>query len=276
MISFKKYIGEKVELPPKMKNGVSRKDMPQIDGADMGDFLKFLDENGIKHSNKSVDPDTLKATQNQFHIAKVQSIIDKLESGIKKDKRIAVSKDNYVVDGHHNWIAHKNLKMKIAVVVIDLSVKELMATMHKYPKSYTKKLYEEFDLMLDEAEMCPMITQTQLDAFENIVDKLFKKYKIDFDFTRHFRERMGDARNNPCINLKELAGIIQKIYKKKSGGRDMFAKHKDAEAVIKDLQTDLNLPIAIEYNRDSDEFRVAMKTIMRKKNFTSPDPFIRT
>lgn len=122
----------------------------------------------------------------------------------------------------------------------------------------------------------PILTRAQLDAFEDIVDKLFKKFKIDFDFTKHFRERMGDSRNNPCINLKELASIIQKLYRQKASGNNIFGKYKDSEAVIKDMQTDLNLPIAIEYNRRNDELRVAMKTIMRKRNFRTPSPIIRT
>jgi len=44
-------------------------------------------------------------------------------------------------------------------------------------------------------------------------------------------------------------------------------QNPDSEAVIKDLQTDLNLPVVINYDKNKDEFEVINKTIMRKKDF---------
>jgi len=48
-----------------------------------------------------------------------------------------------------------------------------------------------------------------------------------------------------------------------------------AEAVLKDIQSDLNIPVAVTYDSNNDEFDVVLKTIMRKKNFTSPDKVIK-
>jgi hypothetical protein len=47
-----------------------------------------------------------------------------------------------------------------------------------------------------------------------------------------------------------------------------------AEAVIKDMQSDLNIPVAVEYDSKNDEFDIVMKTIMRKKNFRTPNKVI--
>lgn len=127
----------------------------------------------------------------------------------------------------------------------------------------------------ENAEVCDVISMQHMKSFEKIVDKLFAKFGINFDFTRHFRERMSDGRNTPCIDIKELAAMIQKIYKKKAAGSDIISKHVDAEVVIKDMQSDLNMPVAIEYDRKNDELRVISKTIMRKKNFRSPDPEVK-
>lgn len=112
-------------------------------------------------------------------------------------------------------------------------------------------------------------------AFEQFVDKMFAKFNIDFEFTKHFRERMSHERNDPCIDMKELASMIQKIYKKYQNGEKSLSKFVDAEAVIKDMQTDLNMPVAVEYDRKKDDLVVIAKTIMRKKNFRSPDPEIK-
>jgi len=118
---------------------------------------------------------------------------------------------------------------------------------------------------------CDLIGMKQIKAFESIVDKLFKKYGIDFKFTRHFGDRMGDDRNNPCISMKELAEFIKKMYARQGKSIKGVA---GAEAVLKDIQSDLNIPVAVTYDRKNDEFDVVMKTIMRKKNFKSPDQII--
>jgi hypothetical protein len=75
--------------------------------------------------------------------------------------------------------------------------------------------------------------------------------------------------------MKELAAMIQKIYKKYQGGEKSLNKFVDAEAVIKDIQSDLNMPIAVEYDRKDDELNVIAKTIMRKKNFSTPNPVLK-
>jgi hypothetical protein len=121
-------------------------------------------------------------------------------------------------------------------------------------------------------QKCDLIGIEQIKKFEKIVDQLFAKFNIDFNFTRHFGERMSDERNTPCISMKELAEFIKKIYSKQ--GKSIKSV-QGAEAVIKDMQSDINIPIAVTYDPRKDEFDVAMKTVMRKKNFTSPDKIIR-
>jgi len=144
----------------------------------------------------------------------------------------------------------------------------------KLTKKYKKDtpgedMNESFDSLM-EAE-CQLIGMKQIKQFEKVVDELFKKFDIDFNFTKHFGERMSDGRNTPCITLKELAAFIKKIYAKQGKSIKGVA---GAEAVIKDIQSDLNIPVAVTYDSKNDEFDVAMKTIMRKKNFKSPDKVI--
>ena len=55
---------------------------------------------------------------------------------------IIISKDNYVIDGHHRWLAHLNKNKIIDVLKIDLNAKDLIDKIHDYDKSYTKKLNE--------------------------------------------------------------------------------------------------------------------------------------
>lgn len=128
-----------------------------------------------------------------------------------------------------------------------------------------------FREFLLENSSCDLITVQQIKAFEKFVDRMFEKFNIDFEFTKHFGERMSDNRNNPCITMKELAEFIKKIYARK--GKSIKSV-KDSEVVIKDLQRDLNIPIVVKYDSKNDEFDVVAKTIMRKKNFSTPNKII--
>ena len=114
-----------------------------------------------------------------------------------------------------------------------------------------------------------VMTKSQLRSFEKVVDDLFGKYDMDFDFTSHFLDRINDDRNKPMIKVKELSELIKKIYIKR--GRPLKDK-ADSEVVVKDRQSNLNIPAVIRYDRRSDEVKVVAKTIMRKKDFLSPDP----
>ena len=114
------------------------------------------------------------------------------------------------------------------------------------------------------------VTQKQLDDLEKFADRLLQKFDIDVEFTRHFADRMNDERNNPAIKISELQKLFKKIAKEKG---NKIKKHGDAEAVIKDMQSDLNLPVVVNYK--DGEFEVVNKTIMRKKNFKTPDPEVK-
>lgn len=125
--------------------------------------------------------------------------------------------------------------------------------------------------IIERATSCDFVTLKQLQGIEKVLDQKFRKYEIDFDFTKHFADRMGDDRNDPCISMKELGQLFTKIYKnqgKKIKGDRSF------QAVIKDFSSDLNVPIAVKYDPRRDIFRVGLKTIMRKKNFKTPNKVI--
>lgn len=111
------------------------------------------------------------------------------------------------------------------------------------------------------------VSQQQLNDLEKFGDRLLKKFGLDVEFTKHFGDRMADDRNNPPVKVSEIQSLFKKIAKDK--GRKVSA-HKDHEAVLNDLQSDLNLPFVLKPK--GGELELVMKTIMRKKDFKSPDP----
>lgn len=116
------------------------------------------------------------------------------------------------------------------------------------------------------------VTQKQIKDLEVFADRLLNKFGIDVEFTRHFADRMNDARNNPEIKISELQQLFKKIAKNK--GKNL-KQNPDTEVVLKDIQKDLNLPVVINYNRKDDDFEVVNKTIMRKKNFSTSNKTIK-
>ena len=116
-------------------------------------------------------------------------------------------------------------------------------------------------------QTCSTFTEKQFKDLETFGDRLLDKFGIDIAFTRHFKDRMTNDRNRPCITIAEIQGLFKKIAKKKA---QQIKQMKDPEAVLHDLQKDLNIPIVV--NMGKEELLVKMKTIMRKKDFKSPDP----
>ena len=114
---------------------------------------------------------------------------------------------------------------------------------------------------------CQQYSRKQIEDLEKFADRLLNKFGIDIEFTRHFADRMNDARNRPCIKISELQQLFKKMHK--AGGKRIKG-HGEGQAVVLDLQRDLNLPVVIDMLKDG-TFEVRTKTIMRKKNFRTPD-----
>ncbi len=114
---------------------------------------------------------------------------------------------------------------------------------------------------------CQVYTAKQMADLEKFADRLLNKFGIDIEFTKHFRDRMNDSRNRPCIKISELQQLFKKMHK--AGGRRIKG-HGEGQAVVFDIQKDLNLPVVIDMTGKG-EFEVRAKTIMRKKNFKTPD-----
>jgi hypothetical protein len=144
----------------------------------------------------------------------------------------------------------KGLAMAKAAQAFGLSTKEFKKVLDH------KTRYEEVEL---EEE----ITKVDLAGVEKFADKIFAKVGIDIEFTRHFLERVNDKRNGKDITVAELTRLFKQSYKKH--GKKIAKMGDDAEAVLNDLQTDINMPFVLVW--DGKEFDLIAKTIMRKKDF---------
>lgn len=127
-----------------------------------------------------------------------------------------------------------------------------------------KKFCNHTAIIIDED-----VTQSQLNDIEKYADRLFKSVNIDVNFTRHFVDRVNDRRNKKPISTSELTRLFKQTYKKH--GKKIPKMGDDAQAVIQDMQTDINMPFVLAYDDRNKELDLVAKTIMRKKNFKTPN-----
>lgn len=124
-----------------------RVDMPQLTNFDA--FHKDLTDSGHQLGHDFVKPDTLQPMQKHFN----QEKVDKLKQQGWGDKGIIVSKDNYVIDGHHRWVAASQLGSKIRARVASLKADELLDFVKDKPYVEKKKLDESNDSVEGESHL---------------------------------------------------------------------------------------------------------------------------
>jgi hypothetical protein len=116
-------------------------------------------------------------------------------------------------------------------------------------------------------ELLEDISQQELDHVEIFADQLWAKLGVDIEFTRHFLDRVNDERNGKPIEADELIALFQKEFKTNG---IQISNMRRPEAVLKDLLSNINIPFVLK--KDGDKKQLVGKTVMRKRNFMSPNP----
>ena len=110
------------------------------------------------------------------------------------------------------------------------------------------------------------VKKSDLDQIERYADRVFAAVGIDVEFTRHFLDRVNDARNIKQITPSELTRLFKQSFKKY--GKKISKLGDDAQAVINDMKTNINVPFVLNKTRGG-ELELVAKTVMRKKNFST-------
>lgn len=113
------------------------------------------------------------------------------------------------------------------------------------------------------------VTMQELRVLEKYLDRLYAQDNIDFEFTRHFVERVNDPRNIVPISIGELSKMFSDAQKRY--GRAFAKLRRGAEAVITDMETDINSPFVIGHDPKTGMLELIAKTVMRKKGFKTPN-----
>ncbi len=125
--------------------GTRAADMPTDKGGEVDTepvFREMLKQKNIKVTQTEVPADKLKATQSELVGAKVVGMMGALEKDPQHEKITApiyVSRDGYVIDGHHRWAAvaaynakHPEKQIPMKVQVLDQDIKDAIPMANKF------------------------------------------------------------------------------------------------------------------------------------------------
>jgi len=177
---------------PKAKDtlGVERRHMPQVASEHYKEYLAYLKDRGVVFKNGLADPDTLKPIQKEFSKKGIDKVLGKIEKeGVDHKKRIIVSRDGFIIDGHHRWIAHRKLSIPVDIMRANVSMKRLF----KLTTDFSKAIFRSNEnRLVDKDEK----------GLERVIQRLRESGEYDLaDFLLEFN------RSNPMDRRKELESL---------------------------------------------------------------------
>ncbi len=110
---------------------VPRSEMPQIRTIHRGAMVNFLNARGVAHREQDIPARDLKPTQGEFSRKKVR----KAQEFEGSDRKILVSSDGYVLDGHHQWMAKLADNGDVGAIVLDAPIRDLISLTREFPSS---------------------------------------------------------------------------------------------------------------------------------------------
>lgn len=107
---------------------ISRNIMPQFSDISIEIFKKKF-----KHKNIIINSSALKPVQKEIYIDKINDMKNKYSPDkICNEMPVIISKDNYIIDGHHRWYYCNTNNKTINVYKFDYSVLKLLRMSHIY------------------------------------------------------------------------------------------------------------------------------------------------
>lgn len=122
---------ELTPFPPSWGSlGIARRDMPQIPGDSRGAFIQFLAARGVEHHEDLRAVTSLRPTQSGYHP-------DKLREQGTSGPAVLVSRDGYILDGHHQWAGTRfaDETATVRVIIFDADIRTLLRLARELPSS---------------------------------------------------------------------------------------------------------------------------------------------
>lgn len=122
-LGHRKKVG-KYYVPNADHFDIPRNEMPQIKPKYTQKYLSFLSKNKVKYEYEKILAKTLKPTQNEFNPDRIKRAMQYHDPAYK----IMISKDHYLLDGHHRWLAayNEDNECKINTIKIYMKIEPLI------------------------------------------------------------------------------------------------------------------------------------------------------
>jgi hypothetical protein len=159
--------------------GIPRVEMPVIRAGATKDFIKYLKKQGYAIEKGKEKAANLRATQNEISGVKVAAAMEKIKDrGFYK--RLVVSRDDYILDGHHTWAGQLGIDAQdnnldddkeVKIARVDISITKLIAEAEKWtggagkkPASEAPKGYRLISMRQAQQELDPTTYQKFADV----------------------------------------------------------------------------------------------------------------
>ena len=209
-----------VKPDPKDTMGIKRNEMPQVATKDYPEFMDYLKDNGAEFKKETVPAKSLKAVQGEFSDQGVEKALRKR----KLKKASIVSSDNYIIDGHHRWVAALNTGQDVDIIRVNMPAKELLKLVKDFSKTTYKDIYTEgYKLQLERGSDMDVlhITDTKTGKRTEVRGKTGYEIKHDPEDRLHkLLDKIGKAANISELLNGEPVGINPNHPDGKNAKRD--------------------------------------------------------
>jgi hypothetical protein len=132
-----------VYVPPGSLN-VPRNAMPQIKSDLVSHFLIYLRDHGIRVTTEKVTVSVLHPTQKEINLEKVESMM-LVAPERALSKPVITSDDNYILDGHHRWLAllNRDPHFRIDTYRVHCKIHDLLKYANGFPGTTYKTMTED-------------------------------------------------------------------------------------------------------------------------------------
>ena len=133
---------------PSQTLGIKRKHMPQVHRDHYPELIDYLADHGNRFTHGEVHAHELKATQGEFSdkgVRKMMKTGGRPSDSMGKDKKpLIVSSDNYIIDGHHRWLAAWNQDDVVPIMKSSLPIKQLFQLIKDFRHTTYKDIHDSY------------------------------------------------------------------------------------------------------------------------------------
>jgi phage gp29-like protein len=210
--------------------GIPRAEMPQISAGNRPALVNFFRARGIDSTSEEVFANTLLPSQAEYCPAKV----DGARQWKGASRSVLISADNYVVDGHHQWLAADGGPLK--VIRLAAPITRILMMAHRMPStqvaaSEAVKTPTIERLMENVRKGMPGATSEWLAPVRPFFEKLVRLAEDENVTEADFQQALKDARKRlPDLFEKFDTAKLEKALKQGMGAAVIAGSTKRYES----------------------------------------------